>query len=147
MSNCDWGFSFPEMRVYHDTEWGVPLHDDVKQFEFLMMEAMQCGLSWDLMIKKREIFRTCFDGFDFDKVAAYTEVDVDRIMETEGMIRSRKKIEAIINNAQCFQRIRAEFGSFSEWLWSFSGNKTILYMGHEKGIMPVSNGLSDQNAK
>ena len=100
MSSCDWGFSFEAMKTYHDTEWGIPLHDDRKQFEFLMMEAMQCGLSWDLMIKKREIFRSCFDGFDFDRIAAYDEADVDHIMNTEGMIRSRRKIEAIINKAQ-----------------------------------------------
>ena len=147
MSSCDWGFSFEAMKTYHDTEWGIPLHDDWKQFEFLMMEAMQCGLSWDLMIKKREIFRSCFDGFDFDRIAAYDEADVDRIMNTEGMIRSRRKIEAIINNAKCFQQIRKEYGSFDQWLWSFSGGKTILYIGHEKGSIPVSNGLSDQIAR
>ena len=76
MSSCDWGFRFEAMKTYHDTEWGIPLHDDRKQFEFLMMEAMQCGLSWDLMIKKREIFRSCFDGFDYDKIA---EIDPDRV--------------------------------------------------------------------
>lgn len=147
MSSCDWGFTFEAMKVYHDTEWGVPLHDDRKQFEFLMMEAMQCGLSWTLMIKKREIFRACFDGFDFDRIAAYMDADAERIMNTEGMIRSRRKIEAVINNARCFQQIRSEFGSFDNWLWRFSDGKTILYMGHEKGNVPVSNGLSDQVAK
>ena len=147
MSSCDWGFTFEAMRVYHDKEWGVPVHDDRRMFEHLMMEAMQCGLSWDLMIKKREIFRSCFDGFDFDRIAAYDEADVDRIMNTEGMIRSRRKIEAIINNAKCFQQIRKEYGSFDQWLWSFSGGKTILYIGHEKGSIPVSNGLSDQIAR
>ena len=147
MSSCDWGFSFEAMKTYHDTEWGIPLHDDRKQFEFLMMEAMQCGLSWDLMIKKREIFRSCFDGFDFDRIAAYDDADVDRIMNTEGMIRSRRKIEAIINNAKCFQQSRKEYGSVDQWLWSFSGGKTILYIGHEKGSIPVSNGLSDQIAR
>ena len=147
MSSCDWGFSFEAMKTYHDTEWGIPLHDDQKQFEFLMMEAMQCGLSWDLMIKKREIFRSCFDGFDCDRIGAYDDTDVDRIMNTEGMIRSRRKIEAIINKAKCFQQIRKEYGSFDQWLWSFSGGKTILYIGHEKGSIPVSNGLSDQIAR
>ena len=147
MSTCDWGFTFEAMRVYHDTEWGVPVHDDRVMFEHRMMEAMQCGLSWTLMIKKREIFRACFDGFDYDRIAAYTEEDVRRILNTEGMIRSRGKIEAVINNARCFQKIRQEYGSFSDWLWAHSGGKTILYMGHEKGRIPVSNGLSDQIAK
>ncbi|MBQ6425781.1 MAG: DNA-3-methyladenine glycosylase I [Clostridia bacterium] len=147
MGTCNWGFTSEAMKRYHDTEWGVPVHDDRKQFEFLMMEAMQCGLSWDLMIKKREIFRVCFDNFDFDAVAAYQTEDVERIMNTEGMIRSRRKIEAIIHNAVCFQQIRKEFGSFSDWLWRFSGGKTILYTGHNDGDVPVSNGLSDRISK
>lgn len=147
MSSCDWGFTFEAMRTYHDTEWGIPVHDDGLMFEHLMMEAMQCGLSWSLMLKKREIFRACFDGFDYDKIAAYTETDVERIMNTEGMIRSRRKIEAVINNAKCFQKIRQEHGSFCDWLWAHSGGKTILYMGHEKGRIPVSNGLSDEIAR
>ena len=83
MSTCDWGFAFEAMRIYHDTEWGVPVHDDRIMFEHLMMEAMQCGLSWSLMLKKREIFRECFDSFDYDRIAEYTDVDIDRIMNTE----------------------------------------------------------------
>ena len=77
MSSCDWGFRFEAMKTYHDTEWGISLHNDQKQFEFLMMEDMQCGLSWDLMIKKREIFRKYFDGFYYDKIVEYTEADVE----------------------------------------------------------------------
>lgn len=99
------------------------------------------------MIKKHEIFWECFVGFDYDKIAEYTEADVERIMNTEVMIRSRRKIEAIINNARSFQKIREEYGSFDNLLWKFSGGKTILYMEHEKGQIPVSNGLSDQIAK
>ena len=97
MSSCDWGFAFEAMRVYHDTEWGVPVHDDRRMFEHLMMEAMQCGLSWDLMLKKRDIFRQCFDHFEYDRIAAYTEDDVQRIMNTEGMLKSERKILAVIN--------------------------------------------------
>lgn len=93
------------MVRYHGEEWGVPVYDDQKQFEFLMMEVMQCGLNWNLMIQKREIFRVCFDNFDFDKVSAYGEVDIERILVTEGMIRSRRKIEAVIHNVQCIQKI------------------------------------------
>lgn len=147
MSTCDWGFTFEAMRTYHDTEWGVPVHDDRVMFEHLMMEAMQCGLSWSLMIKKREIFRECFDGFDYDRIAEYGEDDIERIMNTPGMIRSRRKIEAVINNARCFQRVRQAHGSFCDWLWAHSGGKTILYIGHENGRIPVSNGLSDAIAK
>lgn len=146
MAYCDWGLDEVNKK-YHDEEWGVPLHDDRGQFEYLMMEVMQCGLSWGLMMKKREIFRTCFDNFDYDKIAAYDENDIERIMNIEGMIRSRRKIEAIIHNARCFQKIREEYGSFSDWLWSYSDGKTILYNGHEKGQIPVSNGLSDKISK
>ena len=143
MPYCDWGLDPVNMK-YHDEEWGVPLHDDRGQFEYLMMEVMQCGLSWGLMMKKREIFRACFDNFDFDRIAAYDESDIERILKTDGMIRSRRKIEAIIHNARLFQKIREENGSFSEWIWAFSDGKTILYNGHEKGDIPVSNGLSDR---
>lgn len=144
MARCSWCVGNEKMIRYHDEEWGVPVHDDRKQFEFLMMEVMQCGLNWNMMIQKREIFRSCFDGFDFDKVAAYSEEDIGRIMETEGMIRSRRKIEAVIHNAKCFQKIRAEFGSFSEYIWSFTKGKTYFYMGHQKGSIPARNGLSDR---
>ncbi|GFI64890.1 DNA-3-methyladenine glycosylase 1 [Lachnospiraceae bacterium] len=140
---CGWCLCNEKMIRYHDEEWGVPLHDDRKQFEFLMMEAMQCGLNWNMMIQKREVFRGCFDGFDYEKVASYTETDIQRILETEGMIRSRRKIEAVIRNAQCFLKVREEFGTFSDYLWGFSKGKTILYLGHQKGGLPAKNGLSD----
>lgn len=147
MGSCNWNYKTEAMKKYHDTEWGIPLFDDRKQFEFLMMEAMQCGLSWDLMIQKREIFRGCFDNFDFERIALYSEEDVDRIMNTDGMIRARRKIEAIINNANCFKQIRSEYGSFSNWLWSFTDGKTVIYNRHSEGQIPVSNGLSDRIAK
>ena len=105
---------------------------------------MQCGLNWNMMIQKREIFRQCFDNFDFDKVAAYEEEDIERILDTEGMIRSRRKAEAVIHNARYFQKIRDEFGSFSDYIWGFTEGKTYLYTGHERGEMPARNGLSDR---
>ena len=132
---------------YHNEEWGVQLHDDQKQFEFLMMEVMQCGLNWNMMMEKREIFRTCFENFDYDKVAEYGEADIQRILDTPGMIRSCRKIEAVINNARCFQQIREEYGSFSDYIWSYSGGKTILYNKHADGWIPASNGLSERISK
>ena len=144
MATCNWGMTSAINQKYHDEEWGIPLHNDQKQFEFLMMEVMQCGLSWDIVIKKREIFRACFDGFDFNKIAAYTEQDIERIMATDGMIKSRRKIEAVIHNAGCFQKIRAEFGTFDKYLWSWSSGQTIVYDKHGDGEIPVSNGLSDR---
>lgn len=143
MERCAWCLCNEKMIKYHDEEWGVPLRDDRKQFEFLMMEVMQCGLNWNMMVQKREVFRKCFDGFDHQRVADYKESDIQRIMETEGMIKSRRKIEAVIHNAQCFKKVQEEFGAFSNYLWGFSKGKVILYMGHQKGRIPAKNGLSD----
>lgn len=142
MAYCDWAGESDLLRAYHDEEWGIPVHEDRKQFEYLMLEVMQCGLNFPMMLKKREIFRSCFDGFDFDRVAAYDGQDIQRIMDTPGMIRSRRKIEAVIQNARCVQRIRAEHGSFSDWLWQYTGGQTILYHAHEHGYIPAANGLS-----
>lgn len=147
MGYCNWETTSEQNRRYHDEEWGVPLHDDRGQFEFLTLEVMQCGLNWDLVIQKRDIFRSCFDNFNYDRIAAYDEKDVERIMNTKGMIRSRRKIEAIIGNARGFQKMQKKYGSFSNWLWSFSGGKTILYHKHGEGWIPVSNYLSEKISK
>ena len=147
MAYCNWDLTSEENKRYHDREWGRPLHDDKAQFEFLSMEVMQCGLSWGLMIKKREIFRQCFDGFDFEKIAGYDEEDIKKIMDTPGMIRSERKIKAIINNARCFIKIRKEQGSFSSFIWDFCGGKTILYNKHDEGYIPASNALSEDLSK
>lgn len=147
MERCEWCLCNEKMTKYHDEEWGIPLYDDKKQFEFLRMEVMQCGLNWNMMIQKREVFRSCFDGFDYEKVMKYDESDVAQIMATEGMIRSPRKIRAVIHNAECFMKIREEFGSFCDYLWSYSSGKTILYAGHHKGILPAKNGLSDRISK
>lgn len=147
MDRCPWCTCNEKMIRYHDEEWGVPVYDDQKQFEFLMMEVMQCGLNWNMMIQKREIFRKCFDRFDYNKVAEYQEAEIERILNTEGMIRSRRKIEAVIHNARCFQKIREEFGSFSDYIWGFTGGKTYLYTGHQKGEISARNGLSDRISK
>lgn len=144
MERCSWCMSGDKMMRYHDEEWGVPLHDDRKQFEFLMMEVMQCGLNWNMMIQKREIFRRCFDNFDYLKIAGYGEKEVLRILDTPGMIRSRRKIEAVIHDAKCFLQIQEEFGSFSEFLWGYTHRKTLCYRGHEKGTIPAKNELSDR---
>ena len=116
MGHCSWAYVNEKERQYHDSEWGVPVHDDRKMFEHLTLENLQCGLSWDLMLKKREIFRKCFDNFEYDRIAGYTEDDVRRIIGTEGMLRSERKIRAVINNARCYQKVREEFGSFCDYL-------------------------------
>lgn len=147
MNRCPWCLINDLETKYHDEEWGVPVYDDQKQFEFLMLEVMQCGLSWDIVLKKREIFRSCFDNFDYDKVAEYNQKDIERIMNTPGMIRSQRKIEAVIGNARCVQKIREEFGSFSDYLWSWTDGKILLYKGHELGNIPAKNELSDKISK
>ena len=144
MERCAWCRDGGRMEAYHDTQWGIPLHDDRGQFEFLMMEVMQCGLSWALMLKKREIFRECFAGFDYEQVAGFTEADIARILETPGMIRSRRKIEAVIRNAQLFLEVIREYGSFSRYLWGFTGGKTYIYRAHHQGAWEASNALSDR---
>lgn len=142
MGHCDWALANEQYRAYHDGEWGVPVHDDRVMFEHLSLECLQCGLSWGLMLKKREIFRQCFDHFDYDKIAAYGEEDVKRILYTEGMLKSERKVRAIIGNARRYQEIRKEFGSFCAYLWAWTEGKTVLYAGHAEGKIPVSNGLS-----
>lgn len=138
---CEWPTT-PLYHAYHDYEWGRPVHDDQHQFEHLCLENLQCGLSWLTILNKREIIRSCFDHFDIDKVARYTEDDVQRILQTEGMIKARRKIEAIINNARAFQEVQREFGSFCDYIWAFTGHKTIIYDGHPEGKVPPKNGLS-----
>ena len=142
MSCCEWKNANEALRIYHDQEWGIPVHNDVVMFEHLSLECLQCGLSWELMLRKRSIFRECFDGFDFESIAGYTEEDIERILNTEGMIRSRRKIEAVISNAQHYIAVRGEFGTFCGYIWEFAEGRTILYKGHGTGKLPVSNGLS-----
>lgn len=144
MSYCHWANTSEINKHYHDEEWGVPLFDDYRQFEFLMLEVMQCGLNWNLVIKKREIFRKCFDNFDYNKIATYNDTDVVKIMATDGMIKSQRKIVAVIQNARCFQKICTEYGSFCNYLWQYSDYKTILYHKHNSGYIPTSNGLSEK---
>ncbi len=147
MKCFEWANASELNREYHDNEWGIPVHDDRIQFEYLSLEVLQCGLNWGLMLKKREIFRSCFDDFDYDRIALYSEADVERILETEGMIRSERKICAIVKNAAAFRKIRDEFGTFSDYIWSWSDGKTILYEGHDTGPVPVSNALSEMISK
>lgn len=147
MSYCGWDSASEIDRIYHDTEWGIPVYDDRKQFEYLMMEVMQCGLSWELMLRKRQTFQKCFDNFEYDKVAAYDDKDVERIMNTENMIRSERKIRAVINNARCFQNIRKKYGSFSEYLWAYSGGKPLFIRVTAVGRFPASNDLSEKISK
>lgn len=144
MYKCRWCRDGGLNEAYHDSEWGVPVWDDKKQFEFLSLEVMQCGLSWSLMLKKREIFKKCFADFDFMAVAEFTEDDILRIMSIDGMIRSRRKIEALISNAKAFIEVRREFGTFSDYLWGFTEGRSLVYIKHQQGQWEAKNDLSEE---
>lgn len=147
MKKCKWCQDGGLLEEYHDMEWGIPCHSDRMLYEYLMLESMSAGLSWILMLRKRDIFRACFAGFDYEKIALFTEVDVNRIMEYPGMIKSRRKIEAIISNAKNYIRIQQEFGSFDHYLWHFSEGQTYIYQRHLDGEWLTRNELSDVIAK
>ncbi|MBU5317331.1 DNA-3-methyladenine glycosylase I [Clostridium bornimense] len=144
---CNWCVDNDIVQKYHDEEWGIPVHDDKKHFEFLLLEVMQCGLNWTMMLKKREIFRMCFDDFDYNKIALYDEAKINKIMNVPGMIKSIRKINAIINNAKLFIKIINEYKSFDSYIWSFSNYKTYVYRSHSCGNIPSKNELSDKVCK
>jgi DNA-3-methyladenine glycosylase I len=125
---CPWPtFDDPLYLIYHDKEWGSPVRDDRKIYEFLVLEAFQAGLSWRTILYKRENFRKAFAGFDFRKVARFGARDVARMMKDAGIIRNRAKIEAAVNNAKCFMNVRKEFGTFAKYMWSWVGGKPIIH--------------------
>lgn len=113
------------MIKYHDFEWGVPLHDDQKLFEFLMLEGAQAGLSWETILNKRENYRGAFDNFNPNKIAKYTDKDVKSLLNNAGIVRNKLKIKSVITNAQLFLDIQKEFGSFDKYIWGFTNHKTI----------------------
>ena len=125
VARCDWVGSSPLMTKYHDEEWGVPLHDDQKLFEFLVLDGAQAGLSWDIILKRREHYRRAFDGFEVPRVAAYADADVDRLLADAGIIRNRQKILSAIGNARRVLEIQGEYGSFDAYLWRFVGGQPI----------------------
>ena len=144
---CSWCKSSPLLEKYHDEEWGVPVHDDTLHFEYLLLESMSCGLSWTLILKKRAILQDCFADFDYNKIALFDDSDIQRIMNTNGMIHSLRKIKGIINNALRFIEIRKEFDSFNHYIWHFTNGKTVVYKSHMDGLWETRNTLSDQIAK
>ncbi len=125
MQRCAWGTSNPRMIQYHDEEWGVPVHDDRKLFEFLVLDGFQAGVSWSIVLNKRKNFRKAFDNFNAKKIARYTAKDVKRLLADPGIIRNRLKIAATINNARRFLEVQKEFGSFDRYIWQFVGGKPI----------------------
>jgi len=123
--SCGWAKK-PLDIVYHDTEWGVPVHDDGKLFEFLVLDAFQAGLSWSTILAKRENFRKAFDNFDYERIVHYDQAKIDKLLQDAGIIRNKLKIHATISNAKAFIKVQEEFGSFDNYIWSFTKGKTLV---------------------
>ena len=144
---CSWPKGDPLLTKYHDTEWGVPLHNDRKLFEFLILEGFQAGLSWLTILRKRENFRKAFDKFDFNKVANYEQQKIDSLLQDSGIIRNKLKIESAVTNAKAFIGVRKEFGSFNKYIWGFTGGKPIQNEFESLEEIPAKTELSDLISK
>lgn len=123
---------------YHDKEWGVPVHDDSKLFEFIVLDSFQAGLSWSTILHKRENFRKAFDNFDYKKIADYNQTKIDELLNNSGIVRNKLKIFATITNAKAFMKVQAEFGSFNKYIWSFTGGKSIVNSWKEMKEIPTT---------
>ena len=147
-SRCHWATgSDALMRDYHDTEWGVPLHDDRALFEFLCLEGAQAGLSWRTVLAKRDNYRKAFHRFEIDRVAAMGDRELERLLLDPGVIRNRLKISAVRDNAVAAQRVIGEFGSLDVYLWSFVGGRTLRNRWRDRAEVPASTELSDRMSK
>ena len=140
---CGWCKGDPLYEQYHDTEWGVPLFDDQKLFEFLILETFQAGLSWITVLRKREHFRAAFDDFDYKKVAHYDDIKFQELVQNKGIIRNKLKVKAAITNAQAFIKIQEEFGSFSRYIWGYIDGKPIKNHISDYKMLPANTPLSD----
>lgn len=147
MNRCSWSEGNELYIEYHDKEWGTPVHDDRKHFEFLALESFQAGLSWLTILKKRENFRKAFDGFDPKKVAKYDKKKTERLLKESGIIRNRMKIEATINNAKRFLEVQKEFGSFDDYIWGFTKGKPKKNSWKKMSQIPATSKLSDEISK
>ena len=145
MKRCFWVDAKSEIYTkYHDEEWGIPKHDDHELFELLILESFQAGLSWITILKKRENFRKAFDNFDIQKVANYNNEKIAELLSNTGIIRSKNKILSAINNAKIFMQIQKDFGSFANYIWSFTDNKVLK---NTTGKIITSSSLSDEISK
>ena len=141
---CRWADDSEEMIRYHDEEWGTPQHDDAKLFELFLLEGFQEGLSWAIVLKKREAFRRALDGFDAEKIAVYGEEKIQSLLQDKSIIRSERKLRAAVTNAQAYLRIRQEFGSFDEYLWRFVDHEPLRA---ETFPVPASTPLAERLSK
>ncbi|MBG6110592.1 DNA-3-methyladenine glycosylase I [Flavobacterium sp. CG_9.10] len=144
---CAWCEKDDLYRKYHDEEWGVPIYEDQKLFEFLILETFQAGLSWYTILKKRENFKLAFDNFDYKKVASYSEDKIQELLLDAGIIRNQLKIRAAVSNAISFMKIQGEFGSFSSYIWKFTDGKPIHNSWQSLKYVPATTLLSDEISK
>ena len=145
-NRCGWAKGEKDI-LYHDTEWGVPSHDDGYIFEMLILEGFQAGLSWNTILQKRENFRKAFDNFDYRKMAEYDEMKLNELLKNEGIIRNRLKINSTVTNARAFMKVQKEFGSFAKYIWNFTDNKRIINNWKELSEVPATSVLSDKISK
>ncbi|EOI00528.1 DNA-3-methyladenine glycosylase I [Enterococcus moraviensis ATCC BAA-383] len=146
-SRCTWAEENENMKHYHDTIWGVPVYDDQRLFRKLILDINQAGLSWQTILNKAHHFDEAFDAFDIEKVANYDEKKIQTLLDNPGIIRNRRKIEAAIHNAKIVIEIQTQFGSFSNYLWSFNANKVLKNSYQNQSEIPTTNELSDQITK
>ncbi len=146
-NRCKWCVGIPIYEAYHDHEWGVPVYDDQKLFEFLILETFQAGLSWITILKKRENFRMAFDQFDYQKIALYSETKIQELLQDSGIIRNQLKIRATITNAIAFMEVQKEFGSFSKYIWQFTDGKPIVNQPQTMKDISATTPLSDAISK
>jgi len=144
---CPWCGDDPLYQRYHDREWGVPVKSDRKWFEFLLLEGAQAGLSWITVLRKRTAYRNAFDGFDYNKIALYREAKIRSLLNDPGIIRNRLKIQGAVRNANAFIQVRAEFGTFNNYIWRFVDGKPIQNKWRTPGQIPVTTTLSDALSK
>jgi len=148
LPRCDWSRGVSEAYLaYHDEEWGCPVRNDAGQFEFLLLESAQAGLSWSTVLHKRAAYRRAFAGFDAEKVARFNRRSVTRLLGDPGIIRNRLKVEAAISNARAFLAIRDEFGSFTDYLWDFVDGRPVVNRWRTQGEVPATTPLSDRVSK
>lgn len=146
-TRCAWVGKEEIYVKYHDEEWGVPVREDDKQFEFLILETFQAGLSWITILRKRENFRNAFDNFNYKKIARYNEEKIQSLLKNEGIIRNQLKIRATVSNAIAFMEVQKEFGSFSDYLWNFINHKTVNEKRKSIKEIPAKTELSDAISK
>ena len=145
-NRCNWGNANELMIKYHDEEWGVPLHDDQKLFEFFVLEGFQAGLSWQIVLNKRENFRRAFDNFNVEIVAKYDKTKIAELIQDKSIIRNKQKIAATVNNANCFLEVQKEFGSFDKYIWQFVDFKPVINSFSTMSELPAKTALSDKIA-